>query len=252
MNEPLLVTISFSHYCEKARWALDHARIRYRESAHQPGFHVLAVRRAGGKRTTPTLVTAGGVLTDSTDILRWIDAQRPEAGLFGKTAEERREIERLESLFDEDLGPHVRRFAYFHLLPDRALTRRMFSDQPDTPAWERAAMPVVLPVLSIGMRRSMRIDAAGAARSLDKATQVFETVAERLADGRRYLVGDAFSAADLTFAALATPALLPEETASRLLPLEALPAALRPQMEAWRAHPAGAFALRMMRDHRRS
>src|SRR5690349_6707964 len=70
-----LVTISISHFCEKARWALDRAGIPYDEERHIQFAHILASKRAGGKGTTPVLVTTtGGVLTESADIVRWSDA----------------------------------------------------------------------------------------------------------------------------------------------------------------------------------
>jgi glutathione S-transferase len=60
---------------------------------------------------------------------------------------------------------------------------------------------------------------------------------------RRYLTGDRFTAADLTFAAPATPVVQPELW-RRLLPDGvATPASAQPLIEAFRAHPAGRFAL---------
>ncbi|MEO6575733.1 MAG: glutathione S-transferase N-terminal domain-containing protein, partial [Polyangiaceae bacterium] len=53
---PRLVTIPFSHYCEKARWAADHLRAPYVEEAYIPGGHLRAVSKEGG-RTVPILVT---------------------------------------------------------------------------------------------------------------------------------------------------------------------------------------------------
>lgn len=41
-----------------------------------------------------------------------------------------------------------------------------------------------------------------------------------LSDGRAYLCGDSISAADIAFAALAFPVLLPEETADIFLPYD--------------------------------
>jgi len=41
-----LITSSASHHCEKARWALDLAGIKYPEDAHVSGFHKRVVRRA--------------------------------------------------------------------------------------------------------------------------------------------------------------------------------------------------------------
>ena len=52
-----LVTIPISHYCEKARWALDRAGMPYREERHVQGIHRLAARRAGGRDNGAGTVT---------------------------------------------------------------------------------------------------------------------------------------------------------------------------------------------------
>src|SRR5215475_11254459 len=46
-----LITIPISHYCEKARWALDRAGIAFREERHVQLVHRVAARRAGGGST---------------------------------------------------------------------------------------------------------------------------------------------------------------------------------------------------------
>ncbi len=61
-----LVTIPISHFCEKARWALDRAGVEYVEHPHLQPVHVVAARLAGGGRTVPVLVTdEGEVLGES-------------------------------------------------------------------------------------------------------------------------------------------------------------------------------------------
>ena len=79
---------------------------------------------------------------------------------------------------------------------------------------------------------------------------MFDTVGELLADGRSYLVGKTFGAADLTFSALAAPVLLPRNYGSPLPSLDEIPTDLLAQIEEFRALPAGDFALRIYRDHR--
>jgi glutathione S-transferase len=96
----------------------------------------------------------------------------------------------------------------------------------------------------------MKIDAGGAARSLDRVREVFSEVGDRLADGRLYLVGSAFSAADLTFAALAAPVLLPSNYGSPLPSRDELPDGMLQVVEEFRATPAGEFALKMYEAHR--
>ena len=63
-----LIAFAISHYCEKARWALERLSIPFIEERHMPGFHWLYTRPIGGK-SVPVLVTEADTLTDSTDIL---------------------------------------------------------------------------------------------------------------------------------------------------------------------------------------
>ncbi|WP_437902466.1 glutathione S-transferase family protein [Sorangium sp. So ce327] len=261
-----LITIPWSHFCEKARWALDRAGARYREDAYLPLAHALPSLRAGGRRSVPVLVSPAGVLADSTDILRYADTLvPPERALFFQGSREpgagRAEVEALEERFDADLGPATRRVAYFHLLPDEegafALMGGSFRGLEGAgaaPPWwfGRGIFRAYYPVARAVMKRVMRIDPAAAERSRGKIRAVFDAVNERLRDGRPFLVGDRFSAADLTFAALAAPLLVPEHHPSPLPPPSELPSELRALVEGLRAEPAGAFALRMYREQRRA
>lgn len=42
-----LITIRGSHYCEKARWALDRCHVPYTEKAYMPMMHILPVAYVG-------------------------------------------------------------------------------------------------------------------------------------------------------------------------------------------------------------
>jgi len=73
-----LITIPFSHFCEKARWALDATGVGYREEGHPPGLHRRAVKRVRGRGSVPVLVLEGGrVLDDSPLIVRFADEAAP-------------------------------------------------------------------------------------------------------------------------------------------------------------------------------
>jgi glutathione S-transferase len=244
-----LITIPVSHYCEKARWALDRVDAAYREEPHPPIFHYRRSRGAGGERTVPVLVTEFGVFPDSTDILQFLDSRygngwRP----YPEDAALREEVEELEEFFDTKLGPHTRRAAYFYLLPEKKLF--LETALRGAGAWERSLFPIVRPTVCWLMRRGMNITAESAERSLGKVREVFATVSDSLADGRPFLVGETFSAADLTFAALAAPVILPRGYGGSLPALSDLPRAFLTLVEEFRTTPAGAFAQRMYRDHR--
>jgi glutathione S-transferase len=244
-----LVTIPFSHYCEKARWALDRAQIRHAERPWLPLLHVAPAMRAGrGGRSTPVLVTPHGAIQDSTEILRWVDGQLAEPDRLFPEGDARAEVERLEERFDHTLGPATRRWGYFYLLDDRERLLRMMSI--GVPAWQTAAFRAGLPAIRALMRRGLGVTPEKTARSLARIDEVFGEVGALLGDGRRYLTGERFTAADLTFAALATPVLFPAEHERYFPSLADVPPAARPTVDRLRDTPAGRHALRLYREER--
>lgn len=257
-----LITIPFSHFCDKARWALDRVGVPYREEAYLPLAHMLPSLRAGGRRSVPVLVSRAGVFPDSTDILRYADAFAPAGGslFLREAAALRAEVESLEDRFDRDLGPATRRLVYYYVLRDEDLSFSLMTGAfrglggaAGAPPWwlGRGAFRAYFAAARPLMKKAMRIDAAGVERSRGVVRAIFDVVNERLRDGRPFLVGDRFSAADLTFAALAAPVLLPERYPAPLPPLDRFPAELRELVLALRAEPAGVFGLRMYREQRR-
>ena len=180
-----LLTIPISHYCEKARWALDRARISYREEQHIQVLHWLATRRESGTRTVPVLTHPGGTLTESTDIVRWAC---PE--LFAPP-EATSEVDRLDAW-----GVHTRAWVYHRVLPHEDLIRRF--NAPRVPLWQKATAPAFYKALRPFMKRHLKIDEAQISQALGEIERVMDDVEERRRDGRRFLLGDTFTAADLT------------------------------------------------------
>ena len=240
------VTIPLSHYCEKARWALDRVSLPYVEEAHAPLLSRFAARRAAGG-TVPVFISGDLRLTESSDILRHADSTQPGT-LYPLDARLRAEVAALERRFDADLGTHVRRWAYTYLLPEKALLRDLWSR--GVPRREAVWMPLIVPLARKLLRRAYKVTPAGAARSNERIREVFAEVAARLADGRRFLAGDRFTAADLTFAALAAPVVFAPECRAVMPALERVPAAMRTDVMALRATEAGQFALRLYATER--
>jgi glutathione S-transferase len=245
-----LVTIPISHYCEKARWALDRVAMPYREERHVQGIHRLAARRAGGGSTVPVLVTPERAIGESEEILAWVDAHTPlKHRLFPEESAARRDVERLCRRFDAELGPRARRLTYVHMLAQRDLVLR-FNDT-GVPAWEdrvvRYGWALIVPFLNHALEIHPGVeieDEAVVWRELDH-------VAELLADGRPFLCGERFGAADLTFAALCAAVIVPPIYGTAL----PQPDVLAPQTAALvrraREHPAGRYALELFAEYRR-
>jgi glutathione S-transferase len=245
-----LVTIPISHYCEKARWALDRAGLPYREERHVQGIHRLAARRAGGGNTVPVLVTPGGVIGESQQIVAWVD-ERSEAEhrLLPPQREERAEVEALCRRFDDVLGPRGRRLMYVHMLARRDLV--LAFNNRGVPRWEDRALRYGWPVIVRLLARALGI-VPGIER--DDEAAVFgelDFVAGLLADGRPYLFGERFGAADLTFAALSAAVVVPPVYGVPLPQPDVLPHSTAVLVQRVRDHPAGRYALDLFERHRR-
>jgi len=236
------ITIPLSHYCEKARWGLDRVGLPYREEPHAP----LLSRLAGG--TVPVLVHGSDRFIDSTDIL--VHANSVSGGdlLYPRDADRRREVESLVKRFDTELGPHTRRWAYAQLLPHAKLLRSVWSR--DVPRFEASLVPLITPIARYLARKAYRVTPESGQRSLERVRGVFREVNGLLRDGRRFLVDQRFTAADLTFAALAAPVLFPAECRAAHPALDAVPTEMRDEILRFRDTDAGRFALHLYAQER--
>jgi glutathione S-transferase len=134
------------------------------------------------------------------------------------------------------------------LLPDTKLLRSLWSR--GVPRLEAGLVPVIAPMARYLAKAGYRITPETAQRSLARVRGVFQEVEERLSDGRRFLVDQRFTAADLTFAALAAPVLFPAECRAVQPELDAVPVAMRDEILHMRGTNAGRFALRLFAHER--
>jgi glutathione S-transferase len=243
-----LVTIPISHYCEKARWALERAGLAYREEPHVQGIHRIYSWRAGGAGTVPVLITPDGPVGDSAEIIEWVDTRlAPEQRLAGE-GEQALAVAELSRRFDERLGPAGRRLIYVRMFEQRRLMLRI--NNQGVPRWEDVAVRGGLPLAKRVIGASLGIEPGVEAGDERIVWEELDHVAELLSDGRPYLTGDRFTAADLTFASLAAPVVVPPRYGVPLPALEELDAVTAELVLRARAHPAGEFALRMVAEQR--
>ena len=248
MKRRRLLTIPISHFCEKARWALERAGLEYREERHVQGVNRIVSKRAGGHGTLPVLICEAGVLAESEAILRYADAHlREPQRLFPDGT---LEVTALCRELDTGLGPDGRRLMYAHMLPRKDFMLEY--NDVGVPHWEDVMMRRLWPVVSHWGRRELDVRDDTLEQDRPRVLSAFDGIAERLADGRPYLFGDRFTAADLTFAALAAAVVVPPGYGTRLPQPEELPEPIARDVRAFREHPAGAFALRMYEQHRRA
>lgn len=79
----------------------------------------------------------------------------------------------------------------------------------------------------------------------DKVDAAYERADALLSDGREFLAGDTFSAADLTFCALSTPIVCVPENVEYQFDWPPVPDEIGAKLEAWRTSAAGRFVSRI-------
>ncbi|CAM9590242.1 unnamed protein product [Ectocarpus sp. 4 AP-2014] len=157
----------------------------------------------------------------------------------------------LEKELEHAFGQAVMSVAYAYLFQKemRSETLKMFSR--GLPLWQRLLMPTLGAGLVNTMNERLRLE-GGIRGNMKTIEKTFGLVERLLSDGRAYLCGDSISAADITFAGLAFPVLLPEETADVFVEYDPrlLPRGYVEVIKSLRSRGGGAFALRLYRNKR--
>jgi glutathione S-transferase len=245
---PCLITMPHSHYCEKARWALDLAKVSYLEEPHLPVFHRIYTARHKGT-SVPLLVTPSGTCTGSAEIVRYAHRNCASAGLIPEDPERRGAALSLESYFDRELGPATRTWAYFQLQHAQPVLNRIVSR--GVPLLEQRLTPLVMTIATRLIGRAYNVNAESAYAALRRVWEIFEEVARSLFRRNTLVQGGEITVADITFAALASPVLLPANFGGACPSIDELPEPMRTEVECFRDSRAGAHALRLYETRRR-
>jgi len=189
--------IEVSHYNEKVRWALDYKGVPHRRRAPLPGLlHPIVALAKTRQPLFPILELDGEKLTDSTRIIGALERRYPDPPLYPADPDERRRALELEDWFDEEVGPNARRFLFYQLSLDPERSAEGLRAIGATALPGRAAAGALR---GVARRYGGKRDTVDRAREATRAGYE-RIVAETGPSG--YLVGDAFSVADLTAASL--------------------------------------------------
>jgi len=232
MSTITLYQFHFSHFCEKVRWALDHKGLAYTCRNLLPGPHLAVTRKLAPRTAVPILVVDGTVLQDSTSILTFLDERFPERPLTPADPQDAQAALAWEGRLDEEIGVLLRRWFYFHALPDRPRAQRFLLD--GAPWYGRPLYALIFPAVRAAMTKAMDIHAASAAQAEAGMLAALESLDRTLAQ-RRYLVGDRFTRADLTACALLSPYCAPGRVEADVAAW--FPARVRELRDAHRARP---------------
>jgi glutathione S-transferase len=205
---PVLWHLKVSHFNEKVRWALDYKGVEHLRRAGMPGPHRSIARKLTGGETFPVLVVDGEAIGDSTRIIAELERRHPHPPLYPADPRSRARALELEEHFDENFGPDLRLLVLHATLPEPDLMLATFA--PDLLGFRRLAARAIFPRIKSRVVADFGMDE-------ERVELAYERV--RAGGGRfrtelqpsGYLVGERFTVADLTVAALAGPAVAPEQ-----------------------------------------
>lgn len=249
-TKPVLWQIDISHYSEKARWALDYKGVDHVRRSPLPGTHIpiaLALTR-GASVTVPILQLDGATIADSTEIIAALERRQPDPPLYPADPELRRRALDLEDFFDEALGPYARRLPFHELINEPEIFAELAAEAVPGPLSKAKGVAGLYARTYTSLRWKASSE-EGAAEAREKIVAAMDRLEAELAAGDGdYLVGDGFSVADLTAAALFYPVVGPAEAPiSRDRPS---PPAFARFRDGLSARPGFAWVEKMFRRHR--
>ncbi len=197
---PKLLIFPHSHFCEKARWALDYKGIGHDAVAIVPGLHLMTVRKIAAESSVPVLVNDNGtVILGSSAIIDQLDANYPDRQLSPATEEERQACAAIEKTMDVQLGVNIRRILYSSLLDYPAFIRKCFTHS--MPSHKKLAYRFLAAKLHKAIYQIYVISPEKVAKAHHEFEIAMDIMAKRI-EQKPYLVGDKFSRADLSVAAM--------------------------------------------------
>lgn len=249
-----LITFPPSSDCENARWMMLRYGLNFYEKAHAPPFFIIPLLMVGSNRL-PTYVDKTQKLTikGMPALFEYFDPLQEESKKLVPEAH-KTEIMEAFDLYNKQMGGNTVKWAYSNLLPYKQIMINPLS--LGTPWFERfITRHFYFITKSIFWKlidpTPAKIDAA-----LKSIQETFAGVDKKLADGRKYLIGDRFSLADMAFAVSGSPLVLPmgyggdADQSGPIPTFDQWPAEQQAVIQEMRETPAGKFILRMYAEER--
>jgi glutathione S-transferase len=102
-----LFQFPYSHYNEKARWALDFKNVPHRRTNVLPGPHTITIKRMTGQNQVPVVRFADDIVHGSADIIDELEKRYPDPPLYPRDPVLRARCRQFEAAADEIIFPNV-------------------------------------------------------------------------------------------------------------------------------------------------
>ncbi|RBP49149.1 glutathione S-transferase family protein [Arenicella xantha] len=233
MSNRTLYIFSISHYCEKARWAMDYLGLDYDVQPLMPGKHSVVAKSLGLARgSMPFLRLPEQVIQGSDKIVDWADSVTSSGRSLQSDAQLACDI---EQRLDDLVGVHVRRHYYSEALVEHpSIVLPVFLRGL---SWlDKIKLRMAWPMICKRMIKLMDLGSKQGQESLEIVQRELDWLDGLLSDGRQFLAGGSeLSRADITAASLLAPYVLPPEHSQSMY--VKLPPRLAQTADQWRSRP---------------
>ena len=199
-----LYQFPLSHFCEKARWLLDHKQLDYVAQNLIPGVHRAFAQLKTGQNKLPILKDGEQYIADSTQIALYLDDIYPEHRLLRSDPALREQALEINHIANE-LGLHVRRWGLAHALAesDESLDI-MIGEKGYLRQFEKFSKPILKTLVS----KSYQLNKEKVEESKLVMDQIIVDLNQKLIENEcKYLVGDRLGLADIAVCSMLSPLL---------------------------------------------
>jgi glutathione S-transferase len=202
-----LYQFPISHYCEKIRWALKFKNIDHNVINMIPGLHINQMKKLGLPSSVPAIVDGDNIIQGSIEIIDYLDdcypsPQKSNAQLTPTDEKLKAEVLKWEHYIDLEIGIHVRRCVYHILLEYPKIVKPFFTH--NGPWYGGLFLFFAYSKIKSKMRYFMKINDETYLQSKQAMSSAIDKLHEHY-QKHEFLVGDSFTRADLSAAALLAP-----------------------------------------------
>lgn len=201
----ILYQFPLSHFCEKARWLLDHKELDYVAQNVIPWVHRAMAKMKTGQNNFPILRDQERWVGDSTQIALYLDEQYPEHPLLRADRKLRAQAIEVNELANE-LGVCVRRWGLAHMMQadNEDALDIIIGEKGYLRKLEKISKPIIKSLVSSGYKvESEKVKLAKS--QMDELVERFNQIL--VDNGGRYLVGDRLGLADIAVCSMLAPLL---------------------------------------------
>ena len=245
MSKVILHQFPSSHYNEKARWVLTYKGIEHVRLGYLPGPHIKQIKKLSGQSSVPVLEWDGDIIPGSDAIIEYAESKVPAKPLFPADPVQRQQVVDWCQRLDMELGPAVRTIAWAGMIDHNKYATSVFGKGKPalTMFFYRLAFPLVKPLIA----KANGVNPENIAKSKQVAQSYLDEIAKTVS-ATGYLVGDQFTAADLTAAALLAPLANPDhEDMRRPIPMAA---SFQEILDTYSSHPTIEWVDKQYREQR--